>query len=165
MYRQIYGAHDDVDCLFVDCTDRLNGSDDVSNSTKFVDWLFPPDGSRSGTTSVRRALGLNISSLYRRYAVHFSDIRVHTLGPNLVTEIVCDDLNATRTCAVLRESTMEHYHISPSPKGSLSGCLSPLQLQELEDVSADLHKEMFGSLLGFSTSDLHAQALRCFGNR
>merc|ERR1712194_344808 len=116
------------------------------------------------TTTMRKVPEIYTTKVYSQFAAYFSDIKVHTVGPNLMAEIVCDDLNATRSCAAFRRSPLEHKHVSS--KGSLAGgCLSALQLQTLENISADLHKEMFGSLSGFSTSDFHAQELTCFGNR
>merc|ERR1719424_2191010 len=105
----------------------------------YVDYLFPPEGSKSGTTRMRNC-DTYTTKVYSRFAAHFSDIKVHTIGPSFLAEMVCDDLNATRICAAFQKSTLAHNHVSP--KGSLAGgCLSALQLQTLENISVDLHKE------------------------
>ena len=90
----------------------------------------------------------------RRYSTYFSDVKVREMGDNLLTEITCDDLNATQTCAAFRKSKMGHEHISK--RGPSSGeCLSPMQLQHLERVSVELHEELFGSSSSFPTSEFN----------
>eukprot|EP00959_Pyramimonas_sp_CCMP1952_P065119 1359483-Pyramimonas_sp.AAC.1 len=66
-----------------------------------------------------------------RCAAHFPDLKVHELGPDLMTYIYTgianDDLNATRTCAAFLKGNMVSTYVSPT--GPTSGeCLSPLQL-------------------------------------
>lgn len=42
----------------------------VLHSAEYVDWLFPPDGSRSGNTNLRNS-HLFVPHVYNRYAAHF----------------------------------------------------------------------------------------------
>ncbi|CAK0806445.1 unnamed protein product [Prorocentrum cordatum] len=44
------------------------------------------------------------TSLHSRYAAHFSDVKVHVMGPDMMTDIVCDDFNAANTCATSRKA-------------------------------------------------------------
>ena len=106
------------------------------------------------------------TSVYSRYAAHFSDIRVHTLGPSLMADIICDDLNASKTCSCFKKSVAKAKNVRT--KGSTAGkCLDPAQQQKLENLSIELHRATFGifSPPPFPTSDFHDQASHCFGNK
>ena len=106
------------------------------------------------------------TSVHSRYAAHFSDIRVHTLGPSLMADIACDDLNASKTCSWFKKSVAKAKNVRT--KGSTAGkCLDPAQQQKLENLSIELHRATFGifSPPPFPTSDFHDQASHCFGNK
>merc|ERR1712194_515996 len=104
------------------------------------------------------------TSAYKRYAAIFSDVRVHMLGPSLMTEIVCDDLHASKTCDHFQASTLEPYNVKANFTVRGRGCLSSHQLQKLETMSINLHREAFGIFSSFPKSDFDIKALSCFGN-
>lgn len=131
-----------------------------ASPTGFARWL-------SNETMNAYAFDRNyVTSVYSRYAAHFSDVRVHTMGPSLMTDIVCDDLNASRTCSWFRTAAIEKKNVRN--KGPEAGeCLNPAQQHMLERLSIDLHRAAFGifSPPPFPTSDFHDQASHCFGTR
>lgn len=128
------------------------------SSMGFVDWLSDSEMQHRAYNDVFT------TSVYRRYALHFSDIRVHTLGPSLMANIACDDLRAQTTCASFRKSSLSEKHIKE--QGESVECLSPAQRQQLLNISMELHSTAWG-LFGppFPTSDFHDKALSCFGCR
>lgn len=134
---------------------------EYASPTRFAKWL-------SNETMHKYAFGNwnYVTSVYRRYAAHFSDVRVHIMGPSLMTDIVCDDLNASQTCSWFRAAKIGKENART--KGSEAGkCLNPAQQQELERLSVYLHWTAFGivSPPPFPTSDFHDQASHCFGTR
>ena len=149
VYRPFY--------MFIASVYRETHSKNFS-STGFADWLS--DEKMEFFADYRFT-----TAVYSRYAAHFSDIRVHTLGPSLMTDIACDDLNASKTCSWFRKAVVEMSNVRT--KGSTAGkCLSLVQAQKLERISIDLHRAAFGILSPhFSTSDFQYQASNCFGNR
>jgi len=151
-YRPFY---DWISSMF---REKLNGND-----WNYVEWLFAPASSKYGTTQMESNIRGYVTALYSRFSAYFSDVQVHAMGDNPPADMACDDLNATRTCAVFRTSEMEHKHVSPRVSSS-GECLSPLQLRKLENISIELHKQVFGSYASFPTSEFNAMALDCFGN-
>jgi len=127
----------------------------------FADWLFEP---RFGNvTELESRIRGFTTSVYSRWLPHFPDVKVHELGPDLMTNVACDDLNATRTCAAFYQAQMVEAHVSHREPTS-GECLSPLLLRQLENISMSLHQEMFGLFSSFPTSDFNAMSLDCFGN-
>ena len=129
------------------------------SSTGFADWL-------SDEIMDFYAYNLFTTAVYSRYAVYFSDIRVHTLSPSIMTDIACDDLNASRTCSWFRTAVIDKKNVRANVFAA-GKCLSPAQEQKLENISIHLHQAAFGifSPTPFPTSDFHDQASICFGNR
>lgn len=104
------------------------------------------------------------TSVYSRYAAHFSDVVVHKLDSSLLTNIACDDLGAPMTCDSFRKSEMVTRNVKT--KGNSTGeCLSPAQRQTLENMSIDMHRKAFGIFEPFPASDFQDQVSSCFGNR
>jgi len=117
------------------------------------------------TDSIMQEQAANFSStsVYSKFAAHFSDVVMHSLDPSLLIDIACDDLGAPMTCASFRRSEMTFKNVKQ--KKSTGECLSPAQLQTLETISIDLHRKAFGILAPFPASDFHDQVSSCFGNR
>lgn len=136
---------------------RQNVKDNISE-TGFALWLTDEKMNKEAYH------GTFTTAVYRRYAAHFSDIRVHTLGPSLMADIVCNDLTASRTCASFRKFPMIQMNVRR--RGDSGGaCLSRLQQQKLEHISVELHQAALGMFSRFPTSDFHDKAKSCFGNR
>ncbi|CAK0799537.1 unnamed protein product [Prorocentrum cordatum] len=77
----------------------------------FADWL---------SVSQMEYYAYNYSftiSLHSRYAAHFSDVKVHVMGPDMMTHIVCDDFNATNTCATSRLEILRSGEADLMPLG------------------------------------------------
>ena len=132
---------------------------DKSSPAGFANWL-------SDEKTESFAYNCFTTAVYSQYAAHFSDIRVHMLGSSLMTDIACDDLNASRTCSSFRKAMIKRENARA--KGSPAGkCLSRMQEQKLENLSIDLHWPAFGifSTPPFPTSDFNDEASNCFGNR
>lgn len=126
----------------------------ATNNQSFETWLTDErmDLKQRGFTT----------SVYKRYASAFSDVRVHTLGPSLMSEIACDDLEASTTCAAFQKSDVHSFN---SKAASVPReCLNAHRLQKLENISIDLHREAFGLFSRFPKSDFDKQASTCFGN-
>ncbi|CAK0846978.1 unnamed protein product [Prorocentrum cordatum] len=124
----------------------------------FADWL---------SVSNMEYYAYNFSfttSLHSRYAAHFSDVKVHVMGPDMMTDIACDDFNATNTCAMSRKDKMMQLNVRA--KSSPGECLSSLQLQTLRTISIELHRAVYGIFASssFPAADFDAKARICFGN-
>ncbi|CAK0790898.1 unnamed protein product [Prorocentrum cordatum] len=104
------------------------------------------------------------TNVYKRYASVFADIKVHTLGPSLMAEIACDDLEATTTCAYFQRAALKSYNVKAASSTRGRECLSAYQLQKLQNISFDLHMEAFGMYSSFPKSDFETKASACFGN-
>jgi len=123
----------------------------------FASWL---------TDSVMEEYAANLSStsVYSKYAAHFSDVVMHNLDSSLLTHITCEDLGAPMACAWFRRSDMAHHNVKRM-EDSTGECLSPAQRQTMETISIDLHRTAFGIFAPFPASDFHDQLSNCFGNR
>jgi len=124
----------------------------------FADWL---------SVSQMEYYAYNYSfttSLHSRYAAHFSDVKVHVMGPDMMTDIVCDDFNAANTCATSRKAKVMKLNVRT--KSSPHECLSSLQLQTLRTISIELHRAAYGIFASssFPAADFDAKARICFGN-
>jgi len=102
------------------------------------------------------------TSVYKRYASAFADVKVHTLGPSLMADIACDDLEARTTCAYFQRSAPKPHNVKAATSGR--ECLSAYQLQKLQNISFELHMEAFGFFSSFPKSDFDTKASICFGN-
>lgn len=109
------------------------------------------------------------TSVYKRYAANFSDVRMHILGPSLLAEIVCDDLHAKNTCDHCQASNMSVHNAkanyTQTSHTTADGCLSSDILQKLLTMSIDLHREALGPAIKFPKSDFDTKASTCFGNQ
>ncbi|CAK0797922.1 unnamed protein product [Prorocentrum cordatum] len=123
----------------------------------FASWL---------TDSVMEEWAANRSStsVYSRYAAHFSDVVMHSLDSSLLANIACDDLGAPRACAWFQGAKVRNANVKRK-EDSTGECLSPAQRQTMETISIDLHRTAFGIFVPFPASDFHDQLSNCFGNR
>jgi len=123
----------------------------------FASWL-------TDSTMEMWAANRSSTSVYNRYAAHFSDVVMHSLNSSLLANIACDDLGAPRACAFFRRAKMKHANVKRK-EDSTGECLSPAQRQTMETISIDLHRTAFGIFVPFPASDFHDQLSNCFGNR
>jgi len=144
----------------------------------FYDWIasvyrqrYAGGGSKPGfalwlTDSRMKEYAANASStsVYSRYAAYFIDVVMRNLDSSLMANIACDDLGASRTCALFRESKMASLNVRATDM-SAGECLSPAQLQTLENISIEMHRAAFGIVAPFPAADFHDKISSCFGNR